>query len=167
MRPPRHRTCQHNRHVFGESRQLEKLHIKLVRVPHFSLILGEVGLFRCKKKITRGSGPTPSLTFKIGLSMTDRLYYHDSLLYNFDAAVESASETPRPALILDRTAFYPTSGGQLHDTGWITSGADKLRVTEVADTEDGKVIHYLEAPKPLAPGTRILGEIDATRRRDH
>jgi alanyl-tRNA synthetase len=99
--------------------------------------------------------------------MTDRLYYHDSFLYNFDAAVESTAETPRPALILDRTAFYPTSGGQLHDIGWITSGPDKLRVTEVADTEDGKVIHYLEAVKSLAPGTRIHGEIDAARRRDH
>jgi len=99
--------------------------------------------------------------------MTDRLYYHDSFLYNFDAAVESASETPRPALILDRTAFYPTSGGQLHDTGWITSGSDKLRVTEVADTEDGKVVHYVEALKPLAPGIRVHGEIDSTRRRDH
>lgn len=99
--------------------------------------------------------------------MTDRLYYHDSFLYNFDAAVESASETPRPALILDRTAFYPTSGGQLHDTGWITSGADKLRVTEVADIEGGKVLHYVEALKPLPPGTKIHGEIDTARRRDH
>ena len=99
--------------------------------------------------------------------MTERLYYHDSFLYNFDAEVESTAETPRPAVILNRTAFYPTSGGQLHDTGWITSGSDKLRVTEAADTEDGKVIHYLEALKPFAAGTRVHGEIDATRRRDH
>jgi alanyl-tRNA synthetase len=54
-------------------------------------------------------------------TMTDRLYYHDSFLYNFDAEVRSVIETPRPALILDRTAFYPTSGGQIHDTGWIVS----------------------------------------------
>jgi len=37
--------------------------------------------------------------------MTDRLYYHDSFLYDFDAEVRSVLETPRPALILDRTAF--------------------------------------------------------------
>jgi len=100
--------------------------------------------------------------------MTDRLYYHDSFLYDFDAEVQEAAETPRPALILDRTAFYPTSGGQVFDTGWITTDAARLRVTEVADAEDGKVVHYLEAPvKDVKPGTRVHGQIDATRRRDH
>lgn len=100
--------------------------------------------------------------------MTTRLYYHDSFLYDFDAEVRELTETPRPALILDRTAFYPTSGGQVFDTGWITTDTTKLRVTEVADAEDGKVIHYLEAPpKDLKPGTKIRGQIDATRRRDH
>ncbi|MFZ0420424.1 MAG: alanine--tRNA ligase-related protein [Candidatus Sulfotelmatobacter sp.] len=102
--------------------------------------------------------------------MTDRLYYHDSFLYDFDAEVHSVLETPRPALILDRTAFYPTSGGQLHDTGWLApeNSAAKFRVTEVADAENGHVIHYLEAPlKDLQPGTRIHGQIDSARRRDH
>jgi alanyl-tRNA synthetase len=114
--------------------------------------------------------------------MTDRLYYRDSFLYNFDAEVRSVVETPRPALILDRTAFYPTSGGQIHDTGWVVpadspagpasesavNDSAKFRVTEVADTEDGHVIHYLEAPvKNIQPGSRIRGKIDAGRRRDH
>ncbi len=100
--------------------------------------------------------------------MTDRLYYHDSFLYAFDAEVRELTETPRPALILDRTAFYPTSGGQIFDTGSITTDAGaKLRVTEVADAEDGRVIHYLEAVKDIKPGTRVHGEIDAARRRDH
>ncbi len=106
--------------------------------------------------------------------MTDRLYYQNSFLYDFDADVLDVVDNPRPALILDRTAFYPTSGGQVFDTGWITSNADaKFRVTEVADMEDGKVVHYLEAPLPeaqrelLKPGTRIHGQIDAARRRDH
>jgi alanyl-tRNA synthetase len=105
--------------------------------------------------------------------MTERLYYHDSFLYNFDAEVRSVIETPRPALILDRTAFYPTSGGQIHDTGWIVSPAGKLRVTEVADpasvdNEAGRIVHYLEAPlKDVHPGSRVTGEIDADRRRDH
>ena len=113
--------------------------------------------------------------------MTDRLYYHDSFLYHFDAEVRSVIQTPRPALILDRTAFYPTSGGQIHDTGWIisaepaanaaapsTNPATRLRVTEVADAEDGQVIHYLEAPpKGVQPGARVRGEVDASRRRDH
>jgi len=100
--------------------------------------------------------------------MTDRLYYRDSFLYDFDAEVREVSETPRPAIILDRTAFYPTSGGQVSDAGSITVGSDQFNVTEVADTEDGRVVHYLEAPlKDLQPGTRVRGQIDATRRRDH
>ena len=102
--------------------------------------------------------------------MTDRIYYHDSFLYNFDAEVRSVVESPRPALILDRSAFYPTSGGQIHDTGWISlpDSAAKFRVTEVADTEDGHVVHYLDAPlKDVQPGSRVHGEIDAERRRDH
>src|ERR1700741_4807547 len=100
--------------------------------------------------------------------MTDRLYYHDSFLYDFDAEIRDATDLPRPAVILDRTAFYPTSGGQVFDTGWIQTDAAKLEVTEVAETEDGRVVHYLEAPlKDLAPGTHVRGQIDATRRRDH
>ena len=57
----------------------------------------------------------------------------------------------------------------MFDTGWIFSDANaKLRVTEVADSEDGRVIHYLEAPtNDLKPGSRVRGQIDASRRRDH
>jgi len=100
--------------------------------------------------------------------MTTRLYYHDSFLYDFEAEVHEVQETPKPALILDRTAFYPTSGGQVFDTGVISTEHEKLKVNEVADTEDGRVVHYLEAPpKSLQPGSKIRGQIDATRRRDH
>jgi alanyl-tRNA synthetase len=101
--------------------------------------------------------------------MTKRLYYDDSFLYDFDAEVREVLETPRPGLVLDRTAFYPASGGQVFDTGWLTSEANaKLRVTEVADAEDGRVIHYLETTRDdLKPGTRIHGQVDAARRRDH
>ncbi len=102
--------------------------------------------------------------------MTTRLYYKDSFLYNFDAEVREVIDSPRPALVLDRTAFYPTSGGQVFDTGLITASDDsaKLRVTEVADAEDGRVVHYVEAlSNDLKPGTRVRGLIDAPRRRDH
>lgn len=109
-------------------------------------------------------------------SMTDRLYYQDSFLYSFDAEVREVVQGPRPAVILDRSAFYPTSGGQIHDTGWIVPANDpsaapndaaRFRVTEVADMEDGRIVHYVEALKDVQPGTRIRGEVDAARRRDH
>jgi len=100
--------------------------------------------------------------------MTQRLYYHDSFLYEFDAEVREVQDSPKPAIVLDRTAFYPTSGGQIFDTGVVISEDEKLKVTEVADAEDGRVIHYLEAPaKSLKPGSKIHGQIDRGRRRDH
>ena len=105
--------------------------------------------------------------------MTKRLYYDSSELHEFDSVVEAVTppspEQSRPAVILRETAFYPTSGGQVHDTGWLTlEGAERLRVTEVADAEDGRVLHYLQAPAtvPLA-GVRVRGSIDPERRRDH
>ncbi|HEY1677379.1 MAG TPA: DHHA1 domain-containing protein [Candidatus Sulfotelmatobacter sp.] len=104
--------------------------------------------------------------------MTDRLYYHDSFLYDFDAEVREIADSPRPSLILDRSAFYPTSGGQIHDTGTITAGDAQLKVTEVADAEDGRVVHYFEAERDfdkatLKTGTHIHARIDSFRRRDH
>ena len=115
--------------------------------------------------------------------MTQHLYYHDSFLDAFDAEVRelqpATAEDLRPALILDRTAFYPTSGGQPCDTGWIIPDAtspnaelQKLRVTEVAEREDGQIVHYLEPAVAenkltLQKGSRVRGLIDPARRRDH
>jgi alanyl-tRNA synthetase len=102
--------------------------------------------------------------------MTDHLYYQDSFLYEFEAEIRESVVThdSRPALILDRTAFYPTSGGQVFDTGWIAAdGAPKLRVVDVAEQEDGTILHMLESPASVEKGTRVRGVIDAERRHDH
>ncbi|HVO81220.1 MAG TPA: DHHA1 domain-containing protein [Terriglobales bacterium] len=100
--------------------------------------------------------------------MTERLYYHDSFLYEFDARVLADVPSPdRPALILDRTAFYPTSGGQVFDTGWLVAEDRKLRVVEVAEREDGAILHYLEHRPAIEQGARIHGLIDGERRHDH
>ena len=106
--------------------------------------------------------------------MTERLYYEDSFLRSFPAQVVDIREVSRAGSVstwqiaLDRTAFYPTSGGQIFDKGVIETEKEKLTVIEVADAEDGRVVHYLEAPvKEIKPGTRIRGQIDRTRRRDH
>jgi|SRR6516162_4635383 alanyl-tRNA synthetase len=108
--------------------------------------------------------------------MTDRLYYHDSFLYEFEGevteVVPAAEINGRHGVYLDRTAFYPTSGGQVHDTGWIApvdqdGTSARLRVAEVAEAEDGRVVHYIEADKAPERGLRIRGMIDPIRRRDH
>jgi alanyl-tRNA synthetase len=90
--------------------------------------------------------------------MTERLYYQDCYLRDFTArVVETADEGRR--VYLDRTAFYPTSGGQPFDTGTL-GGA---RVVEVIEEED-RVAHVLDAP--LSPG-EIEGHVDWARRFDH
>jgi len=105
-------------------------------------------------------------------SMNERLYYHDSFLYEFEAnLVEIISADSRPALILDRTAFYPTSGGQVFDTGWLgaadRSESERLRVVEVAEDEDGRILHFVAERPAFGPGTPMRGLIDIERRRDH
>ena len=104
--------------------------------------------------------------------MTERLYYHDSFLYEFEGEVVElvpASEiNPRHGVVLDRTAFYPTSGGQVHDTGWFADAAGaKSRVARVEELEDGRIVHYLEAEHAPEKGSRLHGVIDDARRRDH
>jgi len=105
--------------------------------------------------------------------MTEHLYYHDSFLYEFDAEVldlvsVSDSES-RPAVILDRTAFYPTSGAQIFDTGWIlpVQTSSKLRVTDVTEREDGQILHVVEEAGSIHKGTHVHGQIDVDRRLDH
>lgn len=108
--------------------------------------------------------------------MTDRLYYHNSFLYDFVAALEEVRQIDgRTALVLDRTAFYPTSGGQVFDTGWLEleplesasqSFLPKLRVAEVADADDGVILHFVEGEVPRGP-VRVRGFLDVERRRDH
>jgi alanyl-tRNA synthetase len=90
--------------------------------------------------------------------MTERLYYRDAELLAFDAtAVAHGSNDCE--VILDRSAFYPTSGGQPHDTGMLNGVA----VVDVVDQDDG-IVHLLEAPLPLGP---VHGEINPARRHDH
>ena len=106
--------------------------------------------------------------------MTERLYYTDSFLHDFEARVASVATTDRrTAVVLDRSAFYPASGGQIFDTGWIDvpDGPEsrRLPVSEVAESEQtGEVVHYLEAETAsLKPGTIVHGKVDPERRRDH
>jgi alanyl-tRNA synthetase len=93
--------------------------------------------------------------------MTERLYYQHPERRTFDAVVTRALDREgRPAVHLDRTAFYPTSGGQPFDTG-------RLGEVDVIDTidEDEEIVHVLSAP--LAERAAVRGDIDWTRRFDH
>jgi alanyl-tRNA synthetase len=96
-----------------------------------------------------------------------RLYYADAFLTEFDAQVSEILAEPRPVIILERTAFYPTSGGQVFDTGWLEVNGARTRVVEVAEQDD-RILHYLESvPAGVVAGTQVHGSIDLPRRRDH
>ncbi len=94
--------------------------------------------------------------------MTTRIYFTDALAAEFDATVLTcAAAGDRFDVVLDRTAFYPTSGGQPHDTGVLGAA----RVVEVLDDDAGVIRHVIDAP--LAPGARVNGRLDWPRRLDH
>ena len=94
--------------------------------------------------------------------MTERLYYDDAYLTEFDAVVTACEAVDGGyRLRLDRSAFYPTSGGQPYDTGTL----NEARVLDVAVDEGGDVWHLADAP--LAVGAAVHGRIDWPRRFDH
>ncbi len=95
---------------------------------------------------------------------TERLYYGDSWLTQFSARVVAhGAWDGRTTVVLDRTAFYPESGGQLGDAGRLGDAAvDDVQV------DDAGIVHHIVGDGPLpAVGDEVAGAIDAGRRRVH
>lgn len=110
------------------------------------------------------------------MPVAERLYYADSFLTAFPAVVTDIRElhhaegVPVWQIALDRSAFYPGTGGQPFDTGILRAtsrgGAEiEVSVEEVVEDEDGEIWHYIT--KPLAAGTHVEARIDWQRRFDH
>jgi len=108
--------------------------------------------------------------------MTERIYHSDSFLRTFTGAVTDLRKVTNGngelvwQLALDRTAFYPASGGQPFDTGQLSALAPDgavltVPVDQVEEDEDGTVWHFVR--EPLALGTHIEGHIDWERRFGH
>lgn len=95
--------------------------------------------------------------------MTTRLYYAEPYLTTFTAQVTERTQIDgHPAVRLDRSAFYPTSGGQAHDTGTL----DGVALVDVQVAADGGVLHLLAGPLPEKAG-EVTGVLDWPRRFDH
>jgi alanyl-tRNA synthetase len=93
---------------------------------------------------------------------SERLYYTDPYLVEFDAVVRDAvRQGDRWTVVLDRTAFYPTSGGQPFDIGTL----GEATVLDVVDLEDGAVGHVVD--RELEKNSRVRGHVDWARRFDH
>ncbi|MCS6871723.1 MAG: DHHA1 domain-containing protein [Anaerolineae bacterium] len=92
---------------------------------------------------------------------TKRLYYDDSYTLTFEAEVlEITAHADRPAVVLDRTYFYPEGGGQPSDRGML-NGVPVLDVQ--TRPSDRAVLHVLASP---LDAQQVIGEIDGERRRD-
>ena len=90
--------------------------------------------------------------------MTEKLYYKDSHLFTFEAAVLDCREEKKGySVVLDKTAFFPEGGGQLADTG-VLGGVRVLDVHE----RGGEIRHYTDAP--LEIGAHVEGCVDAEQR---
>lgn len=95
--------------------------------------------------------------------MTERLYYQDSYLKEFRAKVlKKIKIDNQTAVVLDETAFYPTSGGQPYDKGVIQD----VPVVEVAEEGD-EIIHILKKELKEKINSEVVGKIDWRRRFDH
>jgi alanyl-tRNA synthetase len=93
--------------------------------------------------------------------VTERLYYQDSYTTEFDAQVLRVEERDgHPAVVLDRTAFYPTSGGQPFDTGRLGTA----NVVDVIDDDSGLILHVVDRELAIGP---VRGTIDWSRRFEH
>lgn len=93
--------------------------------------------------------------------MTRKLYYESSKTRTFTAQIVARQQTAHgPAVQLDQTAFYPTGGGQAHDTGTLNG----VPVLDVWRDADGEVWHLLA--QPLA-ADHVTGELNWERRFDH
>ncbi|MBR6965847.1 MAG: hypothetical protein IKH81_02015 [Clostridia bacterium] len=100
--------------------------------------------------------------------MTERLYYDDAYLWEFDGIVTRIREGKKKGsweAALNRSAFYPTSGGQPFDTGKLVFGGGEARVTDVETDREGEVWHVLDRAVP--EGAAVHGVIDGKRRTDH
>jgi alanyl-tRNA synthetase len=93
--------------------------------------------------------------------MTDRLYYTDARVTRFSATIRALEHDGRH-VILDRTAFYPTSGGQPHDLGSL----GPVPVVDVID-EESRIVHVCADAMPMAVGDMLEGAVDWDRRYDH
>jgi alanyl-tRNA synthetase len=112
------------------------------------------------RRVTRQRAPVVPIEFLCyDATMTERLYYTDAYLRTFSARITDRANDSR-TIYLDRSAFYPTSGGQLFDTGTLAG----IAVTDVVDEGD-RIAHILAAPAPA--GDTVSGAVDWTRRFDH
>ena len=86
--------------------------------------------------------------------MTKKLYLDNQYLREFSSEINRMIETEqKPGIIIEETLFFPSSGGQPHDTGTIND----IAVLDVFEYESHQIVHLLEEP---VAGNRVAGKIN-------
>ena len=139
-----------------------KLGVK-VEVPHnfYSIVASRhQAPERIARKREKTSLPEEIAEWARALQPTRPLYYENQYTREFTANVIGCRGE---YVVLDKTAFYPTGGGQLHDTGVICFSSGCARVVRVEKAGD-TIVHVLERAVSCAPGEAVRGRIDWERR---
>jgi alanyl-tRNA synthetase len=100
----------------------------------------------------------------MNMAATEKLYFSDSSLLQFQAnVIQVETADGQDKVLLDRTAFYPTGGGQPFDTGKL----DDVEVIDVVEEEDGRIYHLVNHTGAFKVGQNVAGTVDRLRRLDH
>ena len=96
---------------------------------------------------------------------TEELFREDATLLSCPATVTAQGEG---GVILDRSVCYPLGGGQAGDTGWLTAGDQRWRITDTRKSKEqpGAIVHLIEGELP-GVGTAVQIDVDAARRQAH
>jgi alanyl-tRNA synthetase/misacylated tRNA(Ala) deacylase len=96
---------------------------------------------------------------------TDDLFREDATLLSCDATVTAQGEG---GVLLDRTVCYPLGGGQAGDSGWLTAGEQRWRITDTRKSKEHPeaIVHLIDGELPPV-GAVVRIEIDAARREAH
>jgi misacylated tRNA(Ala) deacylase len=93
--------------------------------------------------------------------VTEARYLTETDRRTFEARVDRVLDD---RIVLDSTCFYPTGGGQPHDTGWLRAADESWRVTDVRKRD---TIYHVVGGEPPAEGTAVVGDVDWDRRHAH
>jgi misacylated tRNA(Ala) deacylase len=99
--------------------------------------------------------------------VTELLFRADAYARDCDAVVVAVNE--RGGLVLDRTVFYATAGGQPGDRGWVEAGSRRIEIaTAVYGDDKQEIVHVASAaPGDLCPGDRVVAHLDWSTRHRH
>jgi alanyl-tRNA synthetase len=98
---------------------------------------------------------------------TEKLYWADPFATSFDGTAHAGDLGGKPSVVLDRTLFYPESGGQLADVGTLAVAGRTLRVVDVQVADDGTIHHFVDGSVEGLADAPASGTIEIARRRDH